>query len=45
MEHTTEPDEDHTNENPQQISEDGQNTQKTQKDTNNSSDDDMQKTP
>ena len=37
VEQTTEPDENYANETPQQISEDNQNTQKTQEDTNNSS--------
>ena len=48
MEQTTEPDQNHENhadEYPQQSSEDDQNTQKTQKKTNNSSEDDIQKTP
>ena len=45
MEQTTEPDENHENEIPQQIIENDQSTQKTQKDANNSLDDDTQKTP
>ena len=35
----------HADENPQQISEDDQNTQKTQKDTNNLPENNIQKTP
>ena len=45
VEQTTEPVENHENEIPQQIIEDDQSTQKTQKDANNSIDDDTQKTP
>ena len=45
MEQTTEPKDNHENETPQHISEDDQNTQKTQKESNNSSVDDIQKTP
>ena len=48
VEQTTEPDQNydnHENEIPQQTSDYDQNTQKTQKDTNISSDDDTQKTP
>ena len=48
MEQTTEPDQNgdnHENEIPQHISEDDQNTRKTQKEPNNSSVDDTQKTP
>ena len=48
MEQTTEPDqnhESHADENPQQISEDDQNTQKLQKEPNNPSDNHTQKTP
>ena len=45
LEQTTEPDDNHENEIPQQISEDDQSTQKSQKDTNNPSEDGLQKTP
>ena len=45
MEQTTDPDENHENEIPQQIIEDDRSTQKTQKDANISLDDDIQKTP
>ena len=45
MEQTTEPNDNHENEIPQHTSEDDQNTQKTQKESNNSSVDDIQKTP
>ena len=48
MEQATEPDQNyeiHADENPQQISEDDQNTQKLQKEPNNPSDNDTQKTP
>ena len=45
VEQTTELDENHENEIPQQIIEDDQSTQKTQKDANNSLDVDIQKTP
>ena len=45
VEQTTELVENHENEIPQQIIEDDQSTQKTQKDANNSIDDDTQKTP
>ena len=49
MEQTTEPDHNHktrADETPQQLNEDDDNnTQKTQKDTNTSTDDNIQKTP
>ena len=48
VEQTTEPDQNHeihADENPQQISEDDQNTQKLQKELNKPSDNDTQKTP
>ena len=45
MEQTTESDESHENEIPQQTSEDNQYTQKTQKDTINLPEIDIQKTP
>ena len=45
VEQTTEPDENHGSEIPQQIIKDDQSTQKTQKDTNISLDVDIQKTP
>ena len=45
MEQTTEPKDNHENKIPQHINEDDQNTQKTQKESNNSSVDDIQKTP
>ena len=48
VEQTTEPDQNHENhadENSQHISEDDQNTHKTQKESNNSSVDDIQQTP
>ena len=48
MEQTTESDQNHENHAdgiPQQISEDDQNTQKPQKESNNPSEDDTQKTP
>ena len=48
MEQTTEPDQNHeihADENPQQISKNNQYTQKLQKEPNNPSDNDTQKTP
>ena len=45
MEQTTQPDENHEIEKPQQTIEDEQSTQKTQKDANNSVNDDIHKTP
>ena len=45
MEQTTEPNDNHENGIPQHISEDDQATQKTQKESNNSSVDDIQETP
>ena len=45
MEQSTELNDNHENEIPQHFSEDDQNTQKTQKESNNSSVDDIQKTP
>ena len=45
MEQTTEPNEDHENESPQQSGEDDQITQKTQKDIENSSENDIRNTP
>ena len=45
MEQTTEPDDNHENQIPQQVSENDQRTQKTQKDTKIPSEDDSQKTP
>ena len=45
VEQTTEPNDNHENEIPQHISEDDQNTQKTQKESNKSTVDDIQKTP
>ena len=48
MEQTTVPDQNHENqahEIPQHLNNDDNNTRKTQKDTNSSTDDDIQKTP